>query len=482
MEPTARRFSIRRLAPVVSALFTLVSLLVAGALVWSTEFLERSVASVSRDTQNVMIASDVERRVLFYQRLANLYVVTRDEEADRTRMALGAQIRDLLSRGDGAAGAEEHALMQQASRQVTAFLEERERLDHSALGLAPILRRTQPTLSEALQSLEALRRLHQRHLAEASAAAAARHDGMQLVALSAACLLLAWLAVLVIGSRRLLLKPLLALHGTMRRFCDGDIRARAPRAGMLEVAQLAEGFNELAHSLSRQREDQLTFLAGVAHDLRNPLNGLKVGLQVLERRCTGDEDAKQTYRLERQVERLSRLVEDLLDATCIEAGQLELREEPFDLNQVVEDVIALYEPTSPQHAVYSQLPSVPMMVQGDPVRFEQVVSNLLSNAIKFSPRGGRIDVRVRPHDGEAMLEISDQGIGIPEEELTIIFLPFRRRKPDVAPGAGLGLSVVRHIVDAHRGHIEVESAPGRGTTVRVRVPLRHADVPIAATP
>ena len=146
---------------------------------------------------------------------------------------------------------------------------------------------------------------------------------------------------------RYVLRPIFGLHDAMTRFRGGEIGARSTAAGLREVAQLTRGFNEMADSLAQQRQEQLAFLAGVAHDLRNPLSGIKLGLYSFEQEQSIGKRARVRERLERQVERLSRMVDDLLDATRIEAGALELREEVFDVRDVVEDMVRLYGPTSP---------------------------------------------------------------------------------------------------------------------------------------
>src|SRR5690606_35828359 len=151
------------------------------------------------------------------------------------------------------------------------------------------------------------------------------------------------------------------------------------------------------------------------------------------------------------------MVDDLLDATRIEAGKLEMRFEECDLRVAVDDMIRLYAPTSPEHRISAKLPDQPVLVEADPLRLEQVVSNLLSNAIKYSPRGGTVGVTIETTADEAVLSVADEGVGISPEERSDIFLPFRPRKAEAPAGAGLGLSVVRRIVEAHGGRIDVES-------------------------
>lgn len=224
-----------------------------------------------------------------------------------------------------------------------------------------------------------------------------------------------------------------------------------------------------------QRRRQLTFLAGIAHDLRNPLATLKLSVQALERDpalITAD----RLSRLDRQFDRLARMVGDLLDTTRIEAGELELELTELDLREPVRTVAALYAPTLTEHRLSVVVPEVPVPIQGDAQRLEQVASNLLNNAIKYSPGGGPVEVSLQLVDGEAELSVSDRGVGIPPEDVDTIFAPFNRRPATAAaiPGVGLGLSIVRRIVRAHGGRIAVESTPGLGSVFRVRLPLAAA--------
>jgi signal transduction histidine kinase len=242
---------------------------------------------------------------------------------------------------------------------------------------------------------------------------------------------------------------------------------------------MARTFNEMANSLARQQEEQLTFLAGVAHDLRNPLSALKMSAALISSdRPLPEERLRKTMALvRRQVARLDRMVGDLLDATRIEAGRFELSLEERDARELAREVVELYLAGGSSHDLRLVLPEEPVVLRCDATRVEQVLHNLVSNALKYSPVGSRVDVRVERQGEEAVLSVVDRGIGISAEELRNLFAPFRRtgRARETAPGVGLGLSVARRIVEAHKGRIEVESRPGVGSTFRVRLPLAHAE-------
>jgi signal transduction histidine kinase len=271
---------------------------------------------------------------------------------------------------------------------------------------------------------------------------------------------------------------MLELHESVARLQAGDTGMRAAEGGgSRESADLARAFNRMVEALSRQRENQLAFLAGVAHDLRTPLSGLKLGLQALEETPSGAAQRRTLAMLDRQVDHLARMADDLLDATRIEAGRLEMHLVEFDLGPLVQDIAQFHAPTCPRHEIVVRAPDAPVTVRGDPVRIEQVLNNLLSNAIKFSPGGGRIDLTLANDGDGAVLSVTDRGIGIARDDVPKLFVAFRRQHPDVAPGAGLGLSVVRRIVVAHGGTVEVDSTPGRGSTFRVRLPRTAATAP-----
>ncbi len=272
------------------------------------------------------------------------------------------------------------------------------------------------------------------------------------------------------------LRPVLDLARAMERFSAGERWARAAEVGARETRYISRRFNEMAMALERERENQLTFLSSVAHDLRNPLNVLRISAALGEHGTVSPERAARTLAMVgRQVETLDRMVGDLLDATRIEAGKLELRLQVQDARSLARDAAETYRATE-DRVLEVALPPEALPILCDPTRIEQVLSNLISNALKYSPVTEPVQIRV-VRDGEAaVFEVEDRGIGISAEELPHVFEPFRRAGAayHVAPGVGLGLSVARRIVQAHCGSIHVQSAPGQGTTFRARIPLVSA--------
>jgi signal transduction histidine kinase len=271
------------------------------------------------------------------------------------------------------------------------------------------------------------------------------------------------------------LRPLFELADAMEGFSSGNRSARAAELGPRETREMARRFNEMASALQRERENQLTFLSSVAHDLRNPLSALRMSaaLASCESVELSPEQVRRTLALVgRQVDSLERMVGDLLDATRIEAGKLELRIEDHDARALARDVVEIYW-ESDKRPIELAVAEEPLPICCDATRIGQVLHNLVSNAIKYSGEGSPIQMSVRRDGREVVFAVRDRGIGIRPEELGRIFEPFRRsgEARHVAGGVGLGLSVARRIVQAHSGRIDVQSTPGQGSIFRVHIPL-----------
>ena len=225
-------------------------------------------------------------------------------------------------------------------------------------------------------------------------------------------------------------------------------------------------------------------LATISHDLKNPLASIKASAQLLQRRMTNGQPpdpAQLTERLgfiARTATQMARLLDDLVDTARLEAGRdLALQLAPIDLVDLVTRVVADLQSTSERHVLRTEVPAQAVVGEWDAARLERVLANLLANAIKYSPSGGQIVVRLRHEAADdtawAVLEVRDEGIGIPPHDLPHIFERFYRASNvvEAIPGTGLGLFVVRQIVVHHGGTITVESESGRGTTFTVRLPL-----------
>nr|WP_238540045.1 HAMP domain-containing sensor histidine kinase [Corallococcus macrosporus] len=328
------------------------------------------------------------------------------------------------------------------------------------------------------QAVDATRAVMDSSIARARAArdeaTAVRRTGRLIGTLLAAAVLGGVVLFLAIAQTRIY-RPLVAIRRALSAFKSGRRESRVARAGPPELQEIGAEFNDMAETVSSQDARQLQFLAGVAHDLRTPLNALKLSAQMLLRAKTAPPPEKvrdSLVRISNQVDRLERMVGDLLDRTRIEAGNLELRLEECDLRGLVEEVVELHRPSSEHHRLECSVPDAPVPWRCDSTRLSQVLTNLVSNAIKYSPQGGVVALRLESTGREAVVSVTDQGVGIPPGELGTLFEPFQRSRAATKdiPGVGLGLSVSRRIARAHGGDIEVESVLGTGSTFRLRLP------------
>jgi signal transduction histidine kinase/ActR/RegA family two-component response regulator len=231
---------------------------------------------------------------------------------------------------------------------------------------------------------------------------------------------------------------------------------------------------------ANRRKDE--FLATLAHELRNPLAPIRNAVHYLKARGSADPDAQQLIPLvDRQVQHMVRLIDDLMDISRITRDRLELKVSRFPLEDFLREAVdasrhALDE-AGHTLAVHPSPPGVEL--SADRARLDQVIGNLLSNAIKYTPRGGHIELVAGVHGRRLELEVKDDGIGIPAEQLDTIFEPFSqldRSLEKSSGGLGIGLALARRLVELHGGTVHVESdGPGRGTAFHVSLPVVVVD-------
>lgn len=228
-----------------------------------------------------------------------------------------------------------------------------------------------------------------------------------------------------------------------------------------------------AEEASRIKDE---FFAMLGHELRNPLGAITTALYVIDTGEPGDErNAQAREIIARQVRHLVRLVDDLLDVTRLTTGKVTLGRRAVDLAAVARRVVAAQAATSPTRHLRCEADGS-VWIEADETRLEQILANLLGNAVKFTPTDGRVTVAIAARDGEAVLSVADTGAGIPADLLPRIFDLFVQGHTGLhrpAAGLGIGLTLVKRLVDLHGGRIEVASeGPGRGSVFTVRFPLR----------
>jgi signal transduction histidine kinase/ActR/RegA family two-component response regulator len=324
-----------------------------------------------------------------------------------------------------------------------------------------------------------------------------------LISLSGAGLIGFWLA-------RRISRPMAELAEAAALLGTGARPAKV-RSAIYEVERLSQAVVDAAWALERRDEElhrseaelrqhaeelrhanvsKGQFLALLSHELRNPLAPLRYGLALLKKRRDPQASAETEAMMERQVAHLTRLIDDLLDLSRIDRGLLELRRERVTIDSVMRSGIETAKPgiEAKQQELLVRYAGEPLYVDGDPVRLSQIVSNLLNNAAKFTPAGGRIEITARADGSDAVLSVTDSGIGFsPEESKRIfdMFVQLDTNRSEAAGGLGIGLTIVRSLVEMHGGRIDARSkGQGGGATFTVRLPLaaRPESSELAAAP
>lgn len=467
----------RRVGFAYAAALMLLGLGVIVSWLWTSSLLHRTVENVMLDTTEVAAITEVELKLLSYHRLSNLALISRAPEIETDRRELSGNLRTQLVRDAAFAGDErEVRLRDEASRAVEAYLQERERLQSSGLPLEVTVDKAAPYLDRAVDALHEVRAVHRARALEAKEAAAKLDSLTDVVGALVGFAFAGVLFLLGMSARRFVLAPVVEIRDAIEKYRRGETTAVAPVAGTTEIAEIAEEFNRMSETLFAQRRDRLAFLGGVAHDLRNPLATIKMGVEILKQnRALMDEPATTNVlqRIDRQLDRLGVMLGDFVDASRMEAGKLDLAIREFELVAVARELVEAYAPISSVHHVSLHTSDPELIVRGDPDRIEQVLRNLLSNAIKYSPDGGAVTVEVVQIADEVVIAVEDHGLGIPRGDVDTLFEPFHRheRSQRVAEGMGLGLSVVKRIVDAHEGRIDVTSVLEEGSTFRIWLPI-----------
>ncbi len=266
---------------------------------------------------------------------------------------------------------------------------------------------------------------------------------------------------------------------------DADLKPLCAIGSALDISERKQA-EEVLREADRRKDE---FLAMLAHELRNPLAPIRNGLQVMKqlgKEGTPVERIRET--MERQVQHLGRLVDDLLDVAQIIHGKIQLRKEPVPLSAVVQGAVEISRPfvEACRHQLTINLPSEPLELEADPTRLKQVLVNLLINAAKYTKEGGAISLNAAQEDSQIVIRVSDNGLGLAPEMFDRIFEPFEQLPSEPGQnhgGLGIGLTLVRRLVELHGGWVTATSAGlGRGSEFSVHLPLRPEVVGPAPAP
>jgi signal transduction histidine kinase len=279
-----------------------------------------------------------------------------------------------------------------------------------------------------------------------------------------------------------------ALEDAARRFGEGDLTARAPAIGGDEVAAVAEAFNRMAGDLA-VRQAQLVdadrarrqLLADVSHELMTPLTAIRGYAETLalpQFLPDSKEGQRAVKVIQEEGERIERLVGDLLDLARFEAGGMSLTQENVDADEIFERVAERHAKPAHDKGVEIVIePHDDIRMVADPHRLEQAVQNLAANALRHTPPGGAVRLGARREDGSVKITVSDNGLGIPPEHLPHVFDRFYKadQARTLSGGSGLGLSIVKAIIERHGGTVAVRSRQGVETIFEIVLPDRSSD-------
>ncbi len=300
-----------------------------------------------------------------------------------------------------------------------------------------------------------------------------------------AAMLLALIVTAVIAAG--LTRSLRRLSDATKALADGKFREPLRVDSKDEVGALAAAFNSMVVRLREIDAMKEHFYATVSHELRSPLNGMRETIRIMEQRSVGPLTPKQerlTVILSKGCDRLLRLVNSVLDLSRADAGMMPVERHWFSLEQAVTHAIDEFRLQAEHRgiALRVELGSGPERILGDEDRIVQVVINLVANALRFTPSGGSVTVKLDHTDKEVLISVQDTGIGISPVVLPVIFNRFRQAHSGKG-GTGLGLAIVKSLVEAHDGHVSVESEEGKGSCFTVSLPRQTpalVAVPVAA--
>jgi signal transduction histidine kinase len=283
--------------------------------------------------------------------------------------------------------------------------------------------------------------------------------------------------------------PIQSIDSRLAAIAAGDFSGHVDVSNRDELGALAANVNQMNDELRRLYREVETasqhksdFLANMSHELRTPLNAIIGFSQVLREGMVGDVNEKQAEYLDDILssgQHLLSLINDVLDLSKVEAGQVELQVAPFSLQDALERGVSMVREQATTEGVQITLHKNGSLdvVSGDERRMSQVIFNLLSNAVKFTPTGGQVDVRATRINGELRVSVADSGPGIAAEDLDRIFEEFQQTEAGARQleGTGLGLALSKRFVEMHGGRIWCESEVGKGSTFEFTLPLRPVE-------
>ena len=276
---------------------------------------------------------------------------------------------------------------------------------------------------------------------------------------------------------RTITRPISELNEGITRMSRGDLSARVNVRGKNEFAGLAKAFNSMSERLEQLDNSRNQFVSNASHELKTPLATIKILIETLLYQDPIDPGMAKEFLgdVNKEIDRLNRIVSDLLTLVNIDSGAMKLNLADLDISGLLQEQVKRLSPLARENGIELECSAAaPLIVSGDSLKLQQVIYNVIDNAIKYTPRGGEVHCSAGKSGKMAVIRISDTGEGIPAEDLPHIFDRFYRvdkARSRETGGTGLGLSIVKQIVMSHGGTITPESTLGQGTTFTIQLPM-----------
>jgi two-component system sensor histidine kinase GlrK len=453
----------------VAALLLVVGSLVAWNLMITRQLTEAHRSLVDEGIPAVRLELGLLDHVAALRRTEGRYTILRDP-------AFLASFHERLHGASGDLDRLENALSTRVERDL--LREARDRLDEYARlvdARAPLAAGAAHPATELEDVLERLYAASASELQQRQAALesmARRSRALGLAALAAAGLIGLGVAVFILVR---VARPLHRLHSATKEVAAREFSEPLEVTGPSEIRDLTGAFNQMAARLGEIDRLKDDFFTGVSHDLRTPLAAIRWSADLLHTDALGPLTEKQrrlTDTIQSSSQRLLSLVGQIVELGRLRAGRLQLNVRPTELRSIVDQTLNEVRPLADlgdlrlEMDVPEDLPPVAV----DDERVQQIVMNLLGNALRFTPAGGRVAVSARVESGEVAVRVTDTGIGIPADLLVHIFDPYEQAHHGRG-GSGIGLTVVRGLVEAHGGRVWAESEEGRGSTFTFTLPI-----------
>ncbi len=442
------------------------------ALMKVTDMLEIEANELAQASESIQVAQSLKNRLLTHNRNSFLYHQHKDQVRFENRAIQRQEINDLLKKAYELINREEErSIISVVQEEINEYLLRRD--SHENEPITPLERYNlvSQDVDNAIIAIDKLIDINRSQMNELITQVHAQNQKADQLSITLLGIGILLVIGIVFGTFMLVTRPLAEISNTISNYKAGKAQERLLSRGLYEVKVIASNFNSMADWLEEKRQDQLRFIASIAHDLRNPLNSMSMASEVLLSQSQ-NENIELSQIIFTQVQSLDRLVGDLLDTTRIEAGQLSLSFKKNNLTQIIQDSVKLFQTSSRIHQFRVEHSDRELLYTCDSQRISQVLGNLLSNAVKYSPNGGEIKIESKRDAQYISISVTDSGLGIDESDFENIFKPFHRTKTtkNSIPGIGLGLSASRRIIEAHGGTLKVTSAISNGSTFSIYLP------------